>query len=141
MGKRWLRAMVAVALAAGLALSLGTAHADTAVTIDDPDGATLYSLPTTGGLVEDPADTTLSGTAAFSTGGGGVQVVFADPASGDPPQNVVTYQAGLACNEAGTTCTWSFRVPFIFKPGEWDVTATAADDVGSASATISITVI
>ncbi|MGH2831043.1 MAG: hypothetical protein ACRDJM_11220 [Actinomycetota bacterium] len=114
--------MSVVALTAALAMALTPARAEVTVTIDQEEGATVFSLPPLPEGVEYPAEipTKLTGTATFNSPGGSVTVLVGRP-------NPVAREATLDCDEAGTTCSWSASLPFLVTPGETEIFVAAAD--------------
>lgn len=140
MGKRLTRLMVP-AMAGLLALSLGTAHADLAVSIDTAEGATVWSLPTLPEIQDVPLaypsefPTALTGSASFDgTEAIGVFYSFYTDENGDTV-HMYSGTASLDCGapeeDGGVTCDWSASVPFTFGPGDYEVVVTASQPNGT----------
>jgi outer membrane protein assembly factor BamB len=106
----------------------GTAHADVTVGIDAQDGDIIWSLPTPPDGVEYPSEiqTVVTGTAGFSSTDGSVLFAFSVDADQGP---IVVYsgQADLAPAGCSSECTWSFKVPFLLPPSEYDITVKASE--------------
>lgn len=147
MRKRMVRGMV-VALAGLLVLALGTAHADVSVSIDTAEGATLFSLPKSDLVAyPDGIETRVSGDAGFGSAQGSVLYQFYG-SSGTEPIPSYAGQAELSCNESGSECTWSFTVPWILPPGDYEIVVTASepdpqdpDHELTASSSVDVTVL
>src|SRR5687767_8785799 len=127
MRKRTIRGLV-VGLAGLLVLALGSAHADVSVTIATEDGATVFSLPAEGDVVQYPdgIETKVNGTAGFGSTDGTVLYQFSTSSGGD---EIPSYagEAALECNEDGSACTWSFSVPWILPPSDYKLTVKAVE--------------
>lgn len=124
--KRTFRGMI-LGVAGLLVLTLTPAHAAVTVSIDAEEGDIVFSLPGLPEGVEYPSEiqTVITGTAGFDSTDGGVLYQFIV----DGPEGEIVYysgQADLAPAGCSAECTWSFRVPFLLPPSEYDVKAIAS---------------
>lgn len=123
--KRIFRGMI-LSAAGLMVLALTPAQAAVAVDINLDTGDVVWSLPGLPEGVEYPPElqTVIDGTAAFDSPDGTVFFQFIVP---KPDGDLVYYAGEATLSEAGCLeCTWSFTVPFLLPPSEYDLKVIAS---------------